>query len=265
MSDLPTRGVHFGINEAAYHGDRSSLSSTGAKTIISAGARAFKHQQDHPVHKDVFDLGSVVHALILGVGDYEVIEHDSWRTKAAQAEREAARAEGRAPILSKDYAAAQDMADAVMSNALAAGILSEGRPEVSAWAEDPETGVVMRGRIDWLRDNAIVDIKTSAKPVDPMSWERTAWDLRYGLQAWWYSRVLELNDEPERPFLWVALSKEAPHEVYVHQASGELLDRGREDAEEALRTYADALLTGHWPGLANDQQIHSTGLPRWAR
>lgn len=265
MSDLPGTGVHDSIDEAAYHGDRTSLSSTGAKTIVSAGARAFKHQQDHPVHKSVFDLGSVVHALILGVGDYEVLEHDSWRTKAAQEARDAARAAGRAPILTKDYAAARDMADAVMSNKLAAGILSEGRPEVSAWAEDPETGVTMRGRIDWLRDNAIVDVKTSAKPVDPMQWERTAWDLRYGLQAWWYSRVLELNGEPERPFLWVALSKEAPHEVYVHQASAELLERGREDAEQALRTYADCQLTGHWPGLADHEQIHPTGLPRWAR
>lgn len=265
MTALPTHGVHSGIDEAAYHGDRSSLSSTGAKTIISAGPRTFKHQQDHPVRKDVFDLGTVVHALILGVGEYRVLEHDSWRTKAAQAERDEVRAAGASPILRKDFDAAQDMADAVMSNKLAAGILSEGRPEVSAWAEDPETGVVMRGRIDWLRDNAIVDVKTSAKPVDPMTWERTAWDLRYGLQAWWYSRVLELNDEPERPFLWVALSKEAPHEVYVHSASAELLERGREDAEQALRTYADAQLTGHWPGLADDQQIHQTGLPRWAR
>lgn len=265
MSALPSSGLHDGVPEQGYHGDRSSLSSTGAKTIVTAGARAFKHQRDHPVHKDAYDMGSVVHALVLGVGDFEVIEHDSWRTKAAQAERDAARAAGRAPILAKDYAAAQDMAEAVMSNKLAAGILSEGRPEVSAWATDPETGVTMRGRIDWLRDNAIVDFKTSAKPVDPIQWERTAWDYRYGLQAWWYTRTLELNGEPERPFLWVALSKDAPHEVYVHQASAELLDRGRQDAEHALRLYADCQLTGHWPGLANDQQIHPTGLPRWAR
>lgn len=265
MSDLPSTGLHDEIDEQAYHGDRSSLSSTGAKTIATAGARAFKHQQDHPVHKDAYDMGSVIHALILGVGDYVVVDADSWRTKAAQEKRDHIRAAGETPILEKDFVAARDMRDAVMENKLAASILSEGRPEVSAWAEDPETGVVMRGRIDWLRDNAIVDVKTSAKPVDPMAWERTAWDFRYGLQAWWYSRVLELNGEPERPFLWVALSKDAPHEVYVHQASTELLDRGREDGERALRTYADCLLTGEWPGLADNQQIHQTGLPRWAR
>lgn len=265
MTALPTTGIHPGIDEAAYHADRASLSSTGAKTIVTHGLRAFRWQQDHPVHKDSFDLGTVVHALILGVGEYQVLEHDSWRTKAAQAERDDARANGRTPILEKDYDAALDMANAVMENKLAAAILTDGQPEVSAWAEDLETGIVMRGRIDYLRDRAIVDVKTSGKPVDPMQWERTAWDFRYGLQAWWYSRVLELNGEPERPFLWVALSKDAPHEVYVHQASTELLERGREDGDKALRLYGDALASGKWPGLADDQQIHQTGLPRWAR
>ena len=253
------------MSESLYHGDRASLSSTGAKTLLYEGPRIYKHRLDHPVHKDSFDLGSVVHALILGVGDYLVVNHDSWRTKVAQAERDEARAAGSTPILAKDYFAAVDMADAVLSNKLTAGILSEGRPEVSAWAEDPVTGIVMRGRIDWLRDNAIVDVKTSKDPVDPMQWEKTAWNYRYGLQAWWYARVLELNGEPERPFLWIALSKDAPHECYVHQASTELLERGREDGERALRLYGDAILTGQWPGLADDQQIHQTGLPRWAR
>ncbi|WME22107.1 PD-(D/E)XK nuclease-like domain-containing protein [Brachybacterium sp. GU-2] len=262
---LPTTGLHDGIPEQEYHGHRASLSSTGAKTIATRGLRAFRWGQDHPVHKDSFDLGSVVHALILGVGDYTVINADSWRTKAAQIERDDVRAADSTPILAKDFNAAEEMADAVLSNKLTAGILSEGRPEVSAWAEDPETGMVMRGRIDWLRDNAIVDVKTSKDPVDPMQWEKTAWNYRYGLQAWWYSRVLELNGEPERPFLWIALSKDAPHECYVHQASTELLERGREDGERALRLYGDAILTGQWPGLADDQQIHQTGLPRWAQ
>ncbi|UEJ83960.1 PD-(D/E)XK nuclease-like domain-containing protein [Brachybacterium halotolerans subsp. kimchii] len=265
MGDLPSEGLHDSIDEQAYHADPRSLSSTGAKTILTQGLRAFQWKREHPEHKAAFDLGSVVHALMLGVGDFEVIDADSWRTKDAKAAQQAAYDAGRTPILTKDHATAVDMRDAVLSNKLAEGIFSEGRPEVSAWAEDPETGILMRGRIDWLRDNAIVDVKTSAKPVDPMEWERTAWNFRYGLQAYWYSRLLELNGEPERPFLWVAISTSAPYEVYVHQASAEMLDKGREDAEDVLCQYGDALLTGKWPGLADADQIHLTGLPRWAR
>ena len=261
---LPTTGLHDGIPEQEYHADRASLSSTGAKTIATQGLRAFRWGQDHPVHKDSFDLGSVVHALILGVGDYTVLEHDSWRTKAAQAERDEARAAGSTPILAKDFNAAEEMADAVLSNKLASAILSEGRPEVSMWHEDPETGVLMRGRADYLRDGYLVDLKTSAGAIDPWAFEKKVWDLRYGLQMYWYTRLLELNGVDAAP-LWIVISKDAPHEVYVSQPSAELMERGREDAERALRMYADALLTDKWPGLADDQEIHTIDVPRWAR
>ena len=262
---LPTKGLHESIPEAEYHSDPRSLSSTGAKVLLFEGPRAYKWKRDHPAHKDAFDLGTVAHALILGAGDYVVLDYPDWRTKAAQAERDQVRADGGTPILRKDVALAEAMRDSAYASPLAAAILSEGRAEVSMWATDPETGVAMRGRADWLRDNALVDLKTSGKPVDPKQWERTAWDFHYGFQAWWYQRVLELNGEPERPFLWIAVSTSAPHECYIHEASPELLDRSREDGERALRLYADCLASGKWPGLADDQEIHQTGLPRWAR
>lgn len=264
MTELPSVGLHDGIDETAYHSDRRSLSSTGAKTLLYQGPRAFRWAQDHPVHKDVYDFGSVVHALILGVGDFEVLEHDSWRTKAAQADRDAARADGRAPILAKDYAAAEAMRDAVLENKLAASILSEGRPEVSMWAQDPDTGVLMRGRIDWLRDNAFIDVKTSAGQVDPLEYARTAWKLRYHFQAAFYQRILSLNGVEDLPPLWVALSKDAPHEVYVHQPDTDMLDRGHADVDRALDLYAHCLATDTWPGLQDDQQIHTITAPRWA-
>lgn len=262
---LPDAGLHSDIPEAEYHSDGRSLSSTGAKTLLYRGPRAYRWAQDHPVHKDAYDMGSVVHALVLGVGDYEVILADSWRTKSAQEEREAARSAGRTPILAKDFEAAAAMRDAVYASPLAAGILSEGRPEVSAWGTDPETGILMRGRLDWLRDETVVDLKTSAKPTHPCEFERTAWTLGYHLQAAWYLRLLELAGEEPRPYLWVVLDKNAPHETYVYQASADLLERGREDVDRALRLYADCLARDTWPGLADDQEIHQLDAPAWAR
>lgn len=262
---LPDSGIHPGIAETEYHADPRSLSSTGAKTIYAKGAAAYKWERENPEHKDAWDFGSVVHALVLGVGEYEVIDQSSWRTKAAMEARLEAREAGKTPILAKDFARAEDVRDAVMENKLAASILSDGRAEISAWATDPDTGVLIRGRFDYLRDNAIVDLKTSYKPVDPREWERTAWNLHYGLQAAWYMRLLELNSEPERPFLWVTVCTEQPHEVYIHQASDALIEKGREQADRALATYAAAVKTGHWPGLADPHEIHTTNPPAWVK
>ena len=262
---LPTTGLHDGIPEQEYHADRASLSSTGAKTLLYEGPRIYKHRLDHPVHKDAFDLGSVIHALILGVGEYEVIDADSWRTKAAQEARTTARAEGRAPVLRKDYEAAAAMRDEVMANRLAAGILSEGRPEVSMWHEDPVTGVPMRGRIDWLRDNAFVDVKSVAGMIHPQKFERTAWDLHYHFQAAFYQRILALNGIPDLPPIWLVVSKEAPHEVLAYQPDQDLMIRAHEDVDLALQQYARCLETDTWPGLTPDDQIHTISAPRWAR
>lgn len=263
MTDLPSTGLHDGIDEGDYHRDPRSLSSTGAKTLLYQGPRVYRWKLEHPEEKAVFDFGSVVHALVLGVGDFEVIYADSWRAKAAQEARDAARAAGRAPILAKDHAAAMAMRDAVLANPLAAAILSEGRPEVSMWAEDPETGVLMRGRIDWLRDNAFVDLKSVGGDVNPRGFERTVWDLHYHFQASFYQRILALNGI-DLPPLWIAASKNAPHEVYVYQPDQDLLDRARDDVDLALRQYATCLETDTWPGLTDDQEIHQISVPRWA-
>lgn len=261
---LPIAGLHPDIPETDYHRDDGSLSSTGAKTLLYEGPRAFQWARTHHVHKDAYDMGSVVHALTLGVGDYDVLEHDSYRTKAAQAERDESRAAGRTPILRKDIEAAEAMRDAIFSNPLAASVLSQGEPEVSMYAECPETGVLMRGRADWLRDGYLVDLKTAAGAIDPAEFERTAWNRHYGLQVAWYRRILALNGVDATP-IWVVVSKDAPHQVYVYQASTEMLERGTDDMYRALELYARCQATDEWPGLVDDQMIHTIDVPRWAR
>lgn len=261
---LPTTGLHDSIPETDYHADPASLSSTGAKTLLYEGPRAYQWALAHPTHKDAYDMGSVVHALTLGVGDYDVLDHDSYRTKAAQQERDESRAAGRTPILRKDIETAEVMRDAIFANQLAASILSQGDPEVSMYATCPETGVLMRGRADWLRPGYLVDLKTAAGPIHPAEFERIAWNRHYGLQAAWYRQILALNGVDATP-IWVVVSKDAPHQVYVYQASTEMLERGTDDMHRALELYARCQATDEWPGLVDDQMIHTIDVPRWAR
>lgn len=257
---LPVEGLHDDIPEQEYHADPGSLSSTGAKTILYQGPRAFQHAQANPVHKDAYDIGNVVHALILGVGDYEVLDFPDYRTKVAQQARDEAREGGKTPILPRDLAPAEAMRDAVYDNSMAAWLLGAGRPEVSLWATDPETGVLMRGRIDWLRDNAFVDVKTSKDPTDPRSYARTAWKLGYHVQAAWYQRLLRLNGL-DLPPLWIAVHKTEPHETYVHQPDADMLAIGHAEVDRALHLYASCQASGRWPGLADADTIHTLERP----
>lgn len=247
---LPKLGLHEGVDEAEYHADPLSLSSSSAKKVIFSGPDEYVRQKlEGPQYNEAFDFGSVVHALILGVGEYEVLDFDSWRTKAARAARDEVRARGAAPIIPRDFAKAEAMRDSVLDHPEAARILSEGRPELSLWATDPATGVLMRGRIDWLRGGLNCDVKTTSGQVTRDAFIDTVMRFNYGFQAAFYSRLLWLNGiEPDRP-AWIAVSKRAPHDAEVFRPSADLIESSIADVDRALELYARCVESNTWPSL----------------
>lgn len=262
LTKLPASGLHLDIEENAYHADSASLSSSAAKTLVTKGPDVLQlERQEPPVYRDAFDFGSVVHALVLGVGEYRVLEEfDSWRTKASKEARDELRVAGIAPILPRDLAKAEAMRDSVFANPRAVELMSAGDPEVSMWAEDPETGVLMRGRIDWL-NGANVDLKTSGREVDQPNFQDAVWSFYYAFQAAWYERILALNGVFASPTYWIAVSKRPPHAAGVFAPDERLMAFARTDVTRALRMYAHCLETEKWPELAAAHRIPGVGTP----
>lgn len=260
-----TPGLHLGIDEQDYHA-LPGLSSTGAKAILDCPAR-YRWQRDHPVQKDIFDKGSIAHALILRSGDtrIRVAGHDvtDWRKKEWQQWKAAHRAAGLVPILRSDLLAASKMAAAVRRHRVAGAIFSEGQPEVSlSWTEATEHGeVTCRGRLDWLRDNAIVDLKTISR-ADDRTVQRQALDYGYAQQADFYQRGYQAITGDLLPFVHVVVEKEPPHIVRVIQLSDDFLAIGRERNERALALFAECTATDTWPAYGDD--ITPIYPPRWA-
>lgn len=256
-------GFHDDIPEQDYHADRESLSVSGAKVLLKAPA-LFKWQQDHPVHKPVFDYGSAAHALVLGVGaPIHVVDADSWRTKAAQAERDEARARGETPLLTADYQKVQDMADALSSHTLAMQLLSDGTPEVSAYAVDPATGVLRRGRFDWLGRTILSDYKTS-QSVEPFELRRIAVNFGYDMQGSWYLDLARDLGHPAAAFALIFQMKEPPYLITVADMDDELLERGRARNRVALERFRDCTEAGVWPAFVADTEFATLTCPAWA-
>lgn len=256
-------GFYDDIPEADYHADRESLSVSGAKTLLKAPA-LFRHQQDNPVHRDVFDIGSAAHALVLGVGaEIVVVDADSWRTKAAKELQEAARAEGKTPLLKGDHLRVLAMADALSTHRLAMRLLSDGRPEVSAYALDEPTGVTRRGRFDWLGTSILTDYKTAAS-AEPDSFVKAAVNFGYHMQAAWYADLARDLGHPADAFAFVVQEKEAPYLVTVIELPEELVTIGRTRNRRALERFRDCTESGYWPGYVPDDEFAQPAAPRWA-
>jgi hypothetical protein len=275
MSVTTVPGLYESIPNAEYHrglrSDPKPLSSSMAKTIVTKSPAEFRYEQANRIERSVFDEGTAVHELVLegGFKTIDVHDFDSWRTKEARVARDESYANNRHPLLTDAVAPLVTMADAVKKSPLAAEQFTSGRPEVSALAFDPEHGVHLQARMDWLSlpewgadRPAIVDLKTTVMGANPRSFNREIAERRYHLSMAFYRRVLMLlgYDSPE--LLFVAVGKNAPHMVSVHEMS--VSDRiiGDQLVNKAIATYAACLAADEWPGY--DGQIHITDLPAWA-
>ena len=258
-----TPGFYSDIPEADYHADRESLSVSGAKTLLKAPA-LFRWEQDHPTHRDVFDIGSAAHALVLGVGaELAVIDAPDWRGKGAREARDAARANGRTPLLAADHARVQAMADALSSHHLAMQLLSDGKPEVSAYAVDEPTGVMRRCRFDFLGSNLAVDYKTSAT-ANPAELGSIVARYGYHQQHAWYADVAFDLGKRLDAFAFVFQMKEPPYLVSVIELDEQAVQRGRDLNRRALEMYRDCRESGIWPGFQAPDTYARVSLPRWA-
>lgn len=269
MSTVTAPGF-YALPELDYHADTQlapelgrSLSVSGAKTILRTPA-LFDYQRKHGrPPKDAFDVGTLAHELILRGGDkrIRVIDCYDWRTKASQDAKKAAHADGLVPVNRADLLEASRIAAAVRKHPLASAILSEGRPEVSFYWIDLATGITCRGRVDWLRDNAIVDVKTT-KDASAHAFAKDAANYRYDMQADYYTDGIEAITGRRLPFLFLCVEKEPPHLIAAYQLDEDALARGHRDNAEARRIYAECESAGTWPGYSTDIELLS--LPRWA-
>lgn len=265
-------GLYPGIPNSEYQRgliDPRPLSWSTGKLLALASPAEFQHALSNPVHKAAFDEGQAVHELVLE-GEFKTVVElpfDDLRTKAAKEARDEAYAAGLTPMKSADLAPIHAMAEAVRNSALASSVLTSGEPEVSALALDADTGVMMQARFDWLRDldsrrPIIVDLKTTARGVDPRSANREIADRHYHGAAAYYARVLRALGYPDPVFLFIFVSKAAPHLVSVTQLS--LVDRQVGDllVDKMLSTFTRCTAAGVWPG--HDTEIHTTQLPIWS-
>lgn len=263
---IPDRdGIYPDIPEDMYHADRASLSVSGAKLLLPPGCPAlFRERMDNPPPpKPEFNFGSLVHKLVLGKGaEIEVIDAPDYRTKAAREARDQAHAAGKIPALVDEIERARVMAQRVREHPVAGALFAQGEAEVAMYATDPESGVRLRGRADWIRADSIVDYKTSST-ANPDELVRLFWSYGYHMQAAWYIDVCELAGvivEPE--FVFVVQEKTPPYLVTVVRYDAEAITEGRRLNRQAIRLYAECVESGVWPGYTDS--VVSLSLPRWA-
>lgn len=277
MTTITTPGRYSGIPADDYHGQLTpapSLSSSMARTLTKSCPAKMWHgsylnPERETEHKRTFEIGQAAHLMFLEPDDFvkrtEIVEADDYRTKAAQQARDAARAAGLIPLLPQERDMLLSMRVALMANPMARKAFEAGEAEATFVAREPETGVWLKARPDWIPHHGrwIVDYKTctSAHPDDVA---KAMWEHRYFQQDPFYRDVIAMSGAPRPEKTWfVFQEKEPPYLVTVHVLDASDVTAGENLNAEAIRTFAECLLTGRWPGYSDTAIVSS--LPHFAR
>ena len=267
----------YEVPELDYHsgkfGPTDSLSSTEAKRILQA-PKVLKWTRGHPQEpKAAYDFGHIVHGIVLGTG-LEVVEipddllsaSGAATTKAAKEFIADVRADGGIPMKAKDLEFPRVVAQAVLDDPVAGPLFKQGRPEQSIYGQDEQTGVWMRGRLDWVTEldgaTCLVDLKTTAGDASAGEFTREAAKLEYAVQREFYRQIWQtVTGEVDPRFIHVVVSKKPPYLVNVVEMDFEYELIGQAKVRRALDTYKQCMDSGVWPGYP--AEITTIGPPAY--
>lgn len=159
---------------------------------------------------------------------------------------------GKRTILNReDMDRVMNMAIAVRSEPSLAPILADGRAEVPMFAVDPETGVLLKSRMDWVTPTLTLDLKTFSqsrgKSIDKSIADAIFYECYYR-QAYLYTfiRTLQKKANTRYDFVMPFVESEEPHEVRIKVlrpvTGGQpnlYWERARVECRELIRLYAE--------------------------
>lgn len=263
----------YRMTAAQYHADPCPEPSLSSGAIRKMLERTPRHAYcEHPrlggqrqeSSSPAMTLGTVVHSLILGAGrELVVIEADSYRTKAAQEQRESALKAGLTPIIREQYDKARAMAMSAYRElellSLVGDALVSGRPEIVAiWREGD---IWCRSMMDlcptaidadgWW---TIHDLKTTQMALDLNTIARHVVGNGYDIQSAWYSRGLEslLGPTARVRFRFLFIESDSPHLCAAFVCDGKMQTTGEQKVIAGLSIWQRCLSTGIWPGYSTD-------------
>ena len=280
-------GVYSGIDMESYHGDLcvgfSVSKSLLWRLVDESPAHAFEDSYLNPDREEKEDsealiLGRGSHHLLLGEADFSQhfairpleLNGKAWNSNRTDCKEwlEAVREEGLTVLKGEHIVNIRGMSQSLAAHPLVrAGILN-GLIEHSIVWQDGETGIWCKVRPDAIPTDAgdVADLKSAASVSDEAI-ERSIGDFGYFVQGAMigmaYREVLGID---MTSFTLIYVEKTPPYCVRVVTLKPTDLELGERIARAALRTFAECVKTGEWPGPGGTQvDAEYIGISPWAQ
>lgn len=254
------------LSNAAYHSG-PGISCTGLKKIAVSPAH-FKRGEFKQTA--AMAMGSATHSAILEPESFakQYVTLPASKDRRSTEYKALCASHGTDNVLvSADAHQINIMQTAVRANPVANKWLyqEQGRNELSVYAKDPETGVLVRCRFDRLLDRGFSpDLKTTTD-ASPSGFSNAIAKYGYAFQAAFYlDTYYWATGDVLDGFGFIAVESKAPHNVMCYRLDDESIEVGRNQYRSALNTYANCLESGRWEGYDGSSEEQLIGLPFWA-
>lgn len=264
LDDITTGNglIIIGMPNDVYHA-LPGISKSGLDLIARSPAHYAFREYREPTR--AMQLGSATHAAILEpelfAKQYMLLTDVSDRRGSEY--KQAVKEYGADNVLtSAEAQQVRGMVDAVKQNPHAVQRLNEaGEAELSVFARDPETDVLVKCRFDFLSmSGKSLDLKTTQ---DLRDFARSVANYRYHVQQAFYEDVyFWATGEYLQAFDFLALESSVPHANRIITLDTPSVDYGRKLYREALNAYAECLESDTWPMPSFEPEFIT--LPSWA-
>jgi hypothetical protein len=146
-------------------------------------------------------------------------------------------------------------------------LLANGKPEVSAYWNDPQTGVLCRARPDFVADVneesvILLDVKTYSD-ADPREFERQVSRKGYARQDAHYSTgYSRASGKRVVGFIFVCVESNYPFAASASMLDDESRAAGFRQVQDLIANFSQCEANNAWPAFG--QEIHQIALASWA-
>jgi hypothetical protein len=204
---------------------KNALSSSSLKMLIQS-PKTYKYVTKYGSgESQALRDGKLFHTMILEPHKIDELVIVDVATKAGKAYKEA-KEQGLEVYTTKEIKDAERLADAILKNDEAVHYMSKAQFEIPEIAMID--GIPFRAKADILKDNQIVDLKTTTGLNE---FRYSADKYSYDLQAYMYKEMFGVDE-----FIFVCIDK-GSLDIGIFECSDEFYQRGKDKLEQGIANY----------------------------
>lgn len=260
------QGIYENFDIVAYH-KSEGISSSGITLLLNSPAK-YHYEYCSNLIKEKQDtksliIGQAVHTAILEPHLFAsrfVSADIDRRTKKGKDTYEYILSSGKQHLKIEEMELAKNMAQSAHSHPKFKTVFENGKVENSLFWKH-ENGITLRSRPDFYNNFMVVDIKTT-NDANPKVFQKSLVEYGYHRQAAMaLDGLTKLTKKEYKFFTILAIEKDPPYLCCLYLLDQTVIEKGREEYNNAAEIYKNCLEKNEWPGYS--QNIQDLYLPNW--